>query len=93
MIMYQAISTKYLGPTDKRWSRIRATAQAGSITIDYDQGLSSENNHAAAAKALAMKFGWDGTWFAGGLVNGNCFVRVPTAPDNAEGMAFYVSRS
>lgn len=93
MIMYQAISTKYLGPTEKRWSRIRATAQAGSLTIEYDQGLSSENNHAAAAKALATKFGWYGTWFGGGLCNGNCFVSVPTAAENAEGMAFYVPRS
>ena len=35
----QAIETRYLGPTNTRGSRIKATAAAGSITIHYDDAL------------------------------------------------------
>lgn len=55
----QAIQTKYLGPTNTRGSRIKATCAAGSLTIPYphelDQGQSA---HRKAAEALAAKLGW-----------------------------------
>ena len=57
--MTQAITTKYLGPTNYRGSRIKAQAQAGTITISWDDALNSEENHTAAAKALMTKFQWD----------------------------------
>lgn len=74
--MRQAIVTKYLGPTNFRGSRIKATAYAGSITIDYDPGLSQQANHDNAAKKLAAKFNWHGEWIAGGMPSedGNCYV-------------------
>jgi len=62
----QAITTKYHGPTNTRGSRISATAQAGRITIAYDHALDDTQNHAAAACALAKKFGWNGEWKGGG---------------------------
>jgi hypothetical protein len=73
---YQAIVTKYIGPSNTKGSRIKASAAAGSITVHYDDALNSENNHAAAAQALAAKLGWPGTWYMGGLPNdcGYCFV-------------------
>ena len=55
----QAITTKYFGPTDSRGSRVKATAQAGSVTIPWDHALNSPDNHAAAAFALAKKYDWD----------------------------------
>lgn len=55
----QAVTTKYLGPTDSRGSRVKATAQAGSVTISWDDALDGADNHAAAAAALAKKYGWD----------------------------------
>ena len=82
----QAITTKYLGPTNVKGSRIKASAARGSLTIHLDHALSIENNHAAAAKALASKYSWRGNWFMGGLPSddGYCFV----CTDNFEALAF-----
>jgi len=65
--MRQAIVTKYQGANDKRHSRIKACAEAGSITVNWDRGLDVEQNHANAARLLAEKFGWKGTFCGGGL--------------------------
>jgi len=56
----QAITTKFLGPTNARGSRIKASAYAGSITIGYSHELNSDENHRAAAVALCEKMGWFG---------------------------------
>lgn len=75
--MRQAIVTKYLGPTDFRGARIKATASAGSITIPYDSALDIEVNHFNAARALANKFQWKGKLIGGGLpekFGGNVYV-------------------
>lgn len=88
---YQAISTKFLGPTNYRGSRVRAVAQAGSVVVQWDHALNSEQNHDAAAKTLAEKFGWYGAWFGGGLERGNCYVWVPSAGKDDKGMSFFVA--
>jgi hypothetical protein len=68
----QAIVTKYLGPTNVRGSRVKATCQARSKTLTWDDSLNSSANHTAAAKALASELGWHyGTWVAGGLPDGS----------------------
>lgn len=73
--MRQGITTKYLGPTNFRGSRIKATARkanpsAGwremSLTIPYDYSGNSDSRHTKAAKALATKLGWSGLWVGGG---------------------------
>src|SRR5689334_18153177 len=76
----QAIVTKYIGPTNFRGSRIKATAAAGSITMAYRHELNIEDNHAEAAKLLASKFDWAGFWYQGGMPNdsGYCFVIAGT---------------
>jgi hypothetical protein len=86
----QAIRTKYLGATNFRGSRFKATAQAGSVTVPYDHALDNEDNHYAAALALCAKFGWSGRLVSGFLSNGeyahvlqardlsNVIVRLPT---------------
>ena len=51
----QAIITKYLGPTNIRGSRIKASCDRGSITIPYPH-IGIEENHVAAAQALVDKF-------------------------------------
>lgn len=68
--MRQAIVTKYLGPTNARGSRVKATCQAGSVTLSWDDALDSEANHHAAAQALARKLGWSGRLIGGGLPDG-----------------------
>ena len=51
----QAIITKFLGPTDTKGSRIKAFADAGSVTIGYPHELSGEDAFRAAAVALCEK--------------------------------------
>ncbi|WP_059491413.1 hypothetical protein [Burkholderia ubonensis] len=69
----QAIVTKYLGPTDTRGARIKASCDAGSVAIPFDHALGQEERHAAAAMALARKLGWTrdaghlGRWVVGSL--------------------------
>jgi hypothetical protein len=76
--MRQAIVTKYLGPTDFRGSRVKATADAGSITIGWDDALDTNENHDRAARALCIKLGWKPRGLVGGglpqSMGGNCYV-------------------
>lgn len=65
----QAIVTKYLGPTNSRGSRVKATASAGSITLAWNDALNQDDNHLAAALFLQHKFNWTGRLFCGGLPN------------------------
>jgi len=58
----QAIQTKYLGPTNHRGSRVKATCAAGSVIVSWDYSLPNniEENHRAAAYFLAVnKLKWD----------------------------------
>jgi len=78
----QAITTKYLGPTDYKGSRIKAKSARGSLTVHYNDALNTEDNHREAAEALIAKLDWaklGGVWHQGGLPDddGYCFVCVP----------------
>jgi hypothetical protein len=75
----QAITTKYLGATNYRCSRIVASAQAGRIIVPWDHALDVEANHNAAAIALCDKYGWTGRLIGGGLPSGkgNAYVMEP----------------
>jgi hypothetical protein len=57
--MAQAITTRYLGTTAARGSRMLAVAFGGRATVAYDYELDIDGNHAAAAAALCRKLGWD----------------------------------
>jgi hypothetical protein len=78
----QCIVTKYLGPTNTRGARIKATASGGrySVTIGYPHELSGEAAHWEAARQLISKFGWAWTYHGGELQTGYVFV-----PDVGEG--------
>ena len=78
----QAITTRYIGPTNFRGSRIKAKAAAGSVMVNYLCDLNIEDNHTRAAKALAEKFGWGGRWFGGGLPDDRGYVFVCTDIDD-----------
>ena len=56
--IYQAVETKFLGPTNRAGSRIKAIAEAGSITLDWDYELNPAENHIKAAELLCAKFNW-----------------------------------
>jgi hypothetical protein len=69
-----AIRTKYLGPTDTRGARIRATGGGRSITRPYDYAANREERHAAVARALARKLGWRGDLIEGSIADGYVYV-------------------
>lgn len=68
--MRQAIVTKYHGPTNYRGSRVSATAQAGRITLGWDDALDTNANHDKAALALCARYGWTGKLAGGGMPDG-----------------------
>lgn len=72
----QAIHTHFIGPSNVRGSRVKARADAGSVTIPWDHALDIEANHAAACRALVDKLGWNyGDWFGGSAFDkGYCWV-------------------
>ena len=74
----QAIVTKYLGPTDSRGSRIKATAANGeSVTVPYGFSGDEYSRHERAAKALMQKLEWDGEIIGGSLRDGYAWVFAP----------------
>lgn len=56
--MFQAIVTKYHGPTNYRPARVSAKANAGRLIRAYDHALNLGGNHQAAAQALVERLGW-----------------------------------
>lgn len=82
----QAIQTRFLGPTNHRDARVVAQCQAGRIVVAWDSSTGVEENHALAARALAIKLGWTrkyyGAMYGGGLPNetGYAFVFVNDNP-------------
>jgi hypothetical protein len=70
----QAIVVKYLGPTEKRCARIKASALAGSVTVPVDHGKTLAENERMAAAVLIIKLGWGLSaeeWHAGTLPDGS----------------------
>ena len=54
------IKTKWLGPTNRRGSRIRATSSGGiSMTRPWDYSKENRENHDGIAWALAEKLCWN----------------------------------
>jgi len=70
----QSITTKFIGPTNHRAARVKATTAAGhTLTVSYSYE-DSHRSHAQAALQLARKLGWDGTLIEGGTKDGMVFV-------------------
>lgn len=66
------ITTRYIGPTNNRPGRVKATTGSGkSATYSWDHSLGVFENHAGAAKALAGKLGIVGRRIVGGGVHGS----------------------
>ena len=57
--MYQAIKTVFFGPTNHREPRVKATADAGTITVNWDDSIGVEANHLLAARKLCKKLDWN----------------------------------
>jgi hypothetical protein len=75
--IYQAITTKYLGPTNYRGARIKAYTESGiSLTISYPYELNPEEGHLQAADKLKTQLGWEGKLIQGAIKTGYVFVLV-----------------
>lgn len=92
--MRQAITTRYLGPTNSKGSRVKAIARKRdprngyaemSATINLNHALSVEQRHCAAAKACAEKYGWSGLWIGGGNLDEDGYVFVNIASPESWG--------
>ena len=81
----QAIINKYLGPTNHRGSRIKATCYSGTITIGFDHELSGEAAHKKAAMALIERLKWSAPsgLTVGATPSGNGYVFIPSSMTNA----------
>lgn len=53
--MAQAVITKYIGPTDKRGSRVSVKSWMGSKLVPWDNSIGSEENHALAVGVHLME--------------------------------------
>ena len=70
----QIITTKYMGPTNTRGSRIKASSSHYSITRAYNGSLKSEENHKLAVIDLMAKLEWAGVMYGGHTKDGMVFV-------------------
>lgn len=88
--MRQAIVTKYISPTNYRGARIKATAAAGSVTMEYRHEHNPEANHRLAAMRLVDKFKWREHYdrlCGGQMADGRyCFVMVSEGFDACWGV-------
>lgn len=79
-MIFKAITTKYLGPTNHKGARIKAYAYGGSIIVPFDYACNGDEMHKRAAMALVRKMGWGGKYkyIQGCLPSGigYCFVAV-----------------
>jgi len=62
-----SITVKFIGPTNYRSSRYKATCQAGTITMPADYSLDATGNAKKVAMALAKKVDWQGVYHMGYL--------------------------
>lgn len=70
----QSITTKFIGPTNHRGARVKATSGGGhTLTVPYSHE-DGHRSHAQAALKLARRLGWDGTLIEGGTKDGMVFV-------------------
>jgi hypothetical protein len=76
--IFQAIETKWQGPTNTKGSRIVARCDARRLVVSWDHSLNVVENHRAAAEKLAASLGWqnDDTRMVGGGLGGNGYVWV-----------------
>lgn len=77
---FRAIRTRYLRPTNRRGTRVKAHDDHGnSVTIDYDYDLPRDEVYVKACRLLCEKMGWTGRLVGGATDPGYVFVFVEEA--------------
>ena len=72
----QAITVKYLSPTNTQGARLKADTKAGSVTIGYPYHTQGETAARIAAYALCEKFRWKPHNLEGGQLKNGDYVFV-----------------
>jgi hypothetical protein len=84
----QSIVTKYIGPTNTKGARIKATSCGGfSVTVPFDY---EGNEHETAARELCKKLKWEFSHVPGELPDGSTawvFVSRPRLADRLRSIA------
>ena len=69
-----AITVKYLGPTNTKGTRLKASANGNSITVSKNYSLSDSDGPKYAAQMLCDKMKWKGHLIHGGTEKEDVFV-------------------
>ena len=79
--IHKAVAVKYLGPTNSRGARVKASAGGtqGNVTLPFRHDLSMEQNIAAAVDELLLRYEWDNPYVLGALADGT-YVAVAVQP-------------
>lgn len=86
----QAIITKYIPCTNTKPSRVKATCEAGSITLSWDSSGDDKLVHQGAARKLCQKLGWKGEMITGGTKAFYCHVRTKYGKEECKAERFAV---
>ena len=86
----QAITVKFLGPTNTRGPRWKATCAAASRTYDQADNLGRDANAACAAMQLCSELQWSGQWHGGVVASGDYVFVQPD--DRSPDLAFKLKR-
>lgn len=74
-VIFQAITTKFLGATNHRGARIQAKTGSGiTKSFPYTYELNIEGEHSNAAEQMAKHMGWSGELIGGGIDSGFAWV-------------------
>lgn len=80
--MAYTIITRFLGPTNHRGSRVKASVghdPRRSLTLDWEHALNPTLNHVLAAEQLAIREGFAGQWTMGETADSYVFVTMGAA--------------
>ena len=69
--MKRAILIKFLGATNTKGTRIKASVVSSSVTVPLDYGAGHEQSIRQAVDALLNKLEWSGEYIIGRLTNGD----------------------
>ena len=84
----KAITTRFLGPTATKGSRIAASDQDGNrVTITYESHSDTEDAHRKAANTLCYKMGWPTDLASGSIKGGYVFVFLPPVTQSSASAA------
>ena len=75
-IIMQAITVKYLGPTNSRGARVKASGGTGNVTLPFRHDQDMRQNVAAAVDELLLRNGWLSYSYVLGVLSDGTYAAV-----------------